>query len=117
MVTVQSVRPHPPRPTIAYVKELTALDASRQREILREWLARSETVSPLSPSSLAEDYEEFVITAVRDLPKAPPSPLSPQAAEAARKLPAWSFALGALPLAILFLLLAHVGKGSAPPAP
>jgi hypothetical protein len=96
------------------VKELTALDASRQREILREWLARSETVSP---SSLADDYEEFVITAVRDRPKAATSGLSPQAAEAARKLPAWTFVVGALPVVVV-LVLAHVGRGSAPlPSP
>ncbi len=113
MVTVQSARPHPPRPTVVYVKELTALDTSRQREILREWLARSELDSP---SSLADDYEEFVITAVRDLPKAAPSGLSPQAAEAARKQPAWTFAVGALPLVVVLVFaLAHVGRRSAPP--
>jgi len=92
------------------VKELTALDASLQREILREWLARSETASPLS---LADDYEDFVITTVRDRPKATPSGLSREAAEAARKLPAWTFAVGALvPVAIVVLVLAHVGRSA-----
>jgi hypothetical protein len=104
MVTVQPARPYPPRPTIAYVKELTALDASLQREILREWLARSESASP-AVLSLADDYEDFVITEVRERPKA---------AEAPRKLPAWSFAVGALPVAIVVLVLAFVGRASAP---
>ncbi len=100
---------------MVYVKELTALDASRQREILRQWMARSEFVSP---SSLADEYEEFVITAVRDRPKVAPSGLSPQVAEAARKLPRWTVAAGALPVVVvLVLVLANLGRRSAPPAP
>jgi hypothetical protein len=110
---VQSARPHPPRPAVAYATELTALDAPLQREILREWLARSENAT--SPSSLADDYEEFVITTVRDRPKPTPSVSH---VGTARKLPAWTFAVGALPVAIIafvVLALAHVGRESTPP--
>ncbi len=117
MLTMNSARPQPPRPTIAYVRELTALDFARQREILRAWLAQSESTcaSPLAPlTSLVDDCEDFIITGVRDLPKAAASGLSAHQVEAARKMPAWTFAVGAAPIAVVLLLLSHLVRGSAP---
>ena len=117
MLTMNSARPQPPRPTIAYVRELTALDFARQREILRAWLAQSESTcaSPLAPlTSLVDDCEDFIITGVRDLPKAAASGLSAHQVEAARKMPAWTFAVGAAPIAVVLLLLSYLVRGSAP---